>query len=268
MQASVKGKALEARAMKLHHQGRKFMHNLKRACTALVAGFAVVSVVGLSAVSASASTARSKPDATPACSSNCFDLSSLLLKRGTIQNAYVPGDLGVGGKVGQDINLNTGSNSHPNEDFTGAEVGTLANFCASVFNPTGIIPANSYVCITYPHFYPVFESDWSPYGNQSDFCTGAALPVFSGENVTLRSCGDSAGTLWVGDLANQTTWHGHLYTPWVNGANSNFSHPLTLQVDPGTVKPVNQLKLATLNTLTGNVSPDGQEFTLTPGPVA
>ena len=51
------------------------------------------------------------------------------LGRGTIQNAYVPGDNGTGGKAGMEVNLNFASNSHPNEDFTGAQVGTLLNFC-------------------------------------------------------------------------------------------------------------------------------------------
>ena len=230
---------------------------------ALAVGLAVASLAG-----GSAALASTHPNATPACGFNCFELSSLALGRHTIQNAYIPGDTGVGGKVGQKVNMTFASNSHPNEDFEGAQVGTLINFCNTEENPAGLIPANAYVCINYPSSYPVFESNWAAYGNQSGFCVGAALPVFTGENVTLQNCGASASTLWVGDLANSTTHHGHLYTPWVNGASTAFSHPATLQVDPGTTRPINQLKLAPLNTLTGNVSPDTQEFTLDFGPVA
>jgi hypothetical protein len=124
-----------------------------------------------------------------------------------------------------------------------------------------------HVCIHYPSRFPVFESNWSPFGNQSGLCVGAFTPVFNGQNTRLLRCGNNPSTLWVGDLNNATTRHGRLYTPWVNGASSNFSHPLTLQVDPGTQKPINQLKLANLNTLTGGVSPDSQEFTLRFGPV-
>jgi hypothetical protein len=236
-----------------------------RACTLLAAGVAVTTMVGLSAGMANAATTKVHPNATPACGFNCFNLSSLTLGRGTIQNAYIAGDTGVGGKVGQKVNLNFASNSHPNEDFTGAQVGTLLNFCPN-YGGSGL-SQTSYVCINYPSGYPVFESNWSPFGNQSGLCVGAWLPVYAGENVTLQNCGTSTTTMWVGDLANGTVHHGHLYVPWVNGASSNFSHPLTLQVDPGTQRPINQLKLANLNTLTGGVSPDSQEFTFTIGRV-
>jgi hypothetical protein len=239
-------------------------NSFARACSVLAAGVAITSVIGLSAVSAAS--AGVKPNATPACGFNCFNLSSLTLGRDTIQNAYVPGDTGVGGKIGQKLNLNFASNSHPNEDFTGAQVGTLGDFCPNL-GGTGLSPT-SYVCINYPANYPVFESNWSPFGNESGLCAGAFAPVFNGENVTLQSCGSSTSTIWVGDLANGTIHHGRVYLPWVNGASSNFSHPLTLQVDPGTTKPINQLKLASLNKLTGGVAPDTQEFTLRFGPVS
>ena len=154
-----------------------------RACSVLAAGIAVTSVVGLSA--GSAASASVGPAATPACGFRCFNLFSLALGRHTIQNAYVPGDTGTGGKAGIEVNLNHASNSHPNEDFTGAQVGTLLNFCPN-FGGAGL-SQTSYVCINYPSSYPVFEADWSPFGNESGLCTGAALPVVSGENVTLQS---------------------------------------------------------------------------------
>ena len=237
-----------------------------RACTVLAAGVAVTSVIGLSAASvASAATTRAKPDATPACGFNCFNLSSLTLGLGTIQNAYIPGNLGTGGRVGQKVNLKFASNTQVNEDFTGAKVGTLGDLCPN-FGGTGL-SATSYVCINFPSNFPVFESNVSPFGNQSGLCVGAFQPVFSGENVTLQNCGEQTSTIWVGDLKNATVHRGHLYFPWVNGASTNFSHPLTLQVDPGTRRPTNQLKLANLNTLTGGVSPDSQEFTFVFGAV-
>jgi hypothetical protein len=234
-----------------------------RACSVLAAGVAVTSVIGLSA--ASVASAGVSPNATPACGFSCFNLSSLTLGRGTIQNAYVPGDTGVGGKVGQKVNMNFASNTHPNEDFTGARVGNLGDFCPNL-GGTGLSPT-SYVCIHYPAFYPVFESNWAPFGNESGLCVGAFAPVFNGQNVTLQDCGSSTSTIWVGDLANGTIYHGRIYFPWVNGASGNFSHPLTLQVDPGTKKPINQLKLANLNLLQGGVAPDSQQFTIRFGPV-
>jgi hypothetical protein len=228
-----------------------------RACSVLAAGVAVTSVVGLSA--ASAATASVRPAATPACGFNCFNLSSLVLGRRTIQNAYVPGDTGIGGKPGIEVNLNLASNTHPNEDFTGAQVGTLGNYCPNL-GGTGLSPI-SYVCITYPANYPVFESNWSPFGNQSGLCVGSKLPVFSGREVTLQNCGVNATTIWVGDLAHAIIRFGRVYLPWVNGASTTFSHALVLTVDPSTHGPINQLRIQSLNTLTGGVVPDTQQFT-------
>jgi hypothetical protein len=234
-----------------------------RACSVFAAGVAVTSVVGLSA--GSAASASVGPAATPACGFHCFNLFSLALGRHTIQNAYVPGDTGTGGKPGIEVNLNHASNTHPNEDFTGAKVGTLLNFCPN-YGGVGLAQT-SYVCINYPSNYPVFESNWSPFGNQSGLCVGARLPVTAGENVTLQNCGTNATTIWVGDLANTRIRHGRVYFPWVNDASTTFSHQLTLTVDPGTTRPINQLKLRSLNKL-GSAIPDTQLFTFTFGPVA
>jgi hypothetical protein len=233
-----------------------------RACSVLAAGVAITSVVGLSATSSAS--ASVKPGATSACGFNCFNLFSLVLGRRTIQNAYVPGDTGTGGKPGIEVNLNLASNTHPNEDFTGAQVGTLLNFCPN-FGGTGL-SATSYVCINYPSSYPVFESDWSPFGNESGLCTGSKLPLSSGRETTLQPCGVNATTLWVGDLANSVTRFGRTYLPWVNGASTTFSHALVLTVDPSTHNPINQLRVQALNKLTGGTVPDTQEFSLFFGP--
>jgi hypothetical protein len=216
-------------------------------------------MVGLSA--AGAASASTRPAATPACGFNCFNLFSLVLGRHTIQNAYVPGDTGTGGKAGIEVNLNLASNTHPNEDFTGAQVGTLRDFCGSDLSAT------SYVCINYPARYPVFEANWSPFGNESGLCTGSKLPLYSGRETTLQPCGVNAGTIWVGDLANSIFRSGHLYMPWVNGASTTFSHALVLTVDPSTRKPINQLRVQSLNKLTGGTISDTQQFSFFFGPV-
>jgi hypothetical protein len=219
-------------------------------------------VLTLGATAAQASIRPAAPDTTPACGFQCFELSSLELGTHMIQNAYIYRDSGTGGQIGAKINLKSPSNSHPNEDFTGAKVGTLGSYCG------GLISGESYVCVNYPASYPVFESNWSPYGNDSGLCAGLGRHRFNGANVTLQVCGSSAATIWVGDLADATTHNGHLYTPWVNAADPNFSHPLVLTVDAGTVHPQDELKVERLNLLTGNVVPDAQEFTLRYGPVA
>lgn len=233
-----------------------------RACSVLAAGVAITSVVGLPAGNAASASVR--PAATPACGFNCFNLFSLALGRRTIQNAYVPGDTGTGGKAGMEVNLNFASNTHPNEDFTGARVGTLANFCPNL-GGSGLSPT-SYVCINYPASYPVFEANWSPFGNQSGLCTGSKLPLYSGRETTLQPCGVNPTTIWVGDLANRVIRGGRLYLPWVNGASTTFSHALVLTVDPSTRKPINQLRVQSLNKLTGGVVPDTQQFSFFFGP--
>jgi hypothetical protein len=230
---------------------RKMLIALSTAATLLMLGSAA----------AQASAHHARPDATPACGHNCFELSSLILGPDYIQNVYNSGPNGAGGQVGQHVLLKQASNTRPNEDFTGARVGVLGDFCG------GLIPAGSYVCINYPSSYPVYESDWSPFGNQSGLCVGVAYANVAGP-VTMQECGVSARTLWVGDLRNATVHHGHLYTPWVNASDPNFSHQLVLTVDPMSSRPDNELQVQRLNTLTGGVAPDTQEFTLRYGPVA
>jgi hypothetical protein len=234
-----------------------------RACSVLAAGVVVTSVVGLAGVSAASASVR--PAATPACGFNCFNLFSLVLGRRAIQNAYVPGDTGTGGKAGIEVNLNLASNTHPNEDFTGARVGTLGDFCPNL-GGSGLSPT-SYVCVNYPARYPVFEANWSPFGNESGLCTGSKLPLYSGRETTLQPCGVNATTIWVGDLKNSTIRHGRRYTPWVNGASTTFSHALVLTVDQSTRNPINQLRVQSLNKLTGGVAADTQQFSFFVGPV-
>jgi hypothetical protein len=223
---------------------------------------AAAALLTLASTAAQAAVEHNRPAATPACGANCFELSSLVLGPDQIQNAYIFGDLGTGGRVGQNVNLKTASNSHPNEDFSGANVGDLSDYCGA------IISSASYVCVNYPSTYPVFESNWAPFGNDSGLCAGLATANLNNEPVTLQSCGVTARTLWVGDLKDATTHHGHLYTPWVNASDPNFSHPLVLTVSGTPRVPFNQLKVTRLNVLTGGTVPDSQEFTLHLGPVA
>jgi hypothetical protein len=230
---------------------------MRKMFTALATAAALLS---FGATAAQASVAGKTPGATPACGSQCFELSSLRLGTHMIQNAYVHGDTGVGGRQGVKVNLHGGSNARPNEDFTGAAVGKLGQFCGT------LIPAESYACLNYPGSYPVYESDWSPFGNQRDLCVGVAVPGMAGENVTLQPCGQSAATLWVGDMSHAITYQGNTYTPWVNAADPNFSHPLVLTVDTGSRHPWDQLKLQRLNLLSGQTVPDNQMFTLRFGP--
>jgi hypothetical protein len=224
----------------------------------IIALAATGSLLALGASAAQASTKPgARPDATPACGAQCLDISSRLLGHHNILNAYVPGDTGVGGKVGQKINLHFASNSRPNEDFTPAADGTVSDFCGTQLSPTSV------ACIHY-RSDEAFEINWTPYGNETDLCVGTSGPIFTGERVTLRHCGVGEGTLFIADAANATG----IFTPLIDGADASFSHPQVLTVDPGTSRPQNQLKVRPENKLTGGVISDSQLFTGVPGPAA
>ena len=222
----------------------------------IIALAAASSLLAFGATAAQAAV-KPRPNATPACGPQCIDIFSRGLGHHTILNAYVPGDTGVGGKVGQKLNLKFASNSHPNEDFTLAADGTVSQFCGTELAPTSV------ACIHYGSS-EVLELNWTPYGNETDLCAGTSGTIFSGENVTLQRCGVYEGTLFIVDSDN--TQHG--YSPLIDGASASFSHPEVVTVDPGTVHPTNQIKVETENTLTGGVIPDTQLFLGFPGPVA
>jgi hypothetical protein len=239
------------------------MLNLKKAAGVL----AGASLLALSvATAAGASTATVKPHVTAACGVNCFSLSTLLTGRHTVQNAYIPGGngLAVTGKVGQKLNMKLGNDSYRQEDFTDNTPGlTVSDFCA----PAGTLPSGqqfastSYQCLHYAGF-PVFESNWSPDGDESGLCVGVAVANLANQNVTLQNCGETTRTLWIADLANS-----HLgATPWVNGSSANFSHALSLTEQVGSKSPQNQLFVQHMNLLTGGFVDNSQMFRVAFGP--
>ena len=217
---------------------------------------AVGALLMLGATTAAQASSRSVPDATPACGGGCFNLYSLAFGHNQIQSANVPGNNGTGGKVGQTINLKGATDSSPNEDFSGGFVGTVAQLC-----PEGQL--SPYICNFYgtnsqwQGKFPVYESNWSPFGNESDLCIGVATPAFTNENVTLRPCGVGSSTFWVADLSNA-----HIgYTPFLNGSDTNFTHPLVLTVVTGP-KIGNRLRVVRENLLSHGFVANEQMFKL------
>jgi hypothetical protein len=228
-------------------------HYRKAVAVLAIAGPLALGLTGV----ASAST---HPDATPACSSNCFDLSSLLTGHDIIQNAYIPGGNGVAvtAPVGTRLNMKQGSDSYRQEDFTLNTPGlTVSDFCAPAgFPVTGQeFPATSYVCI-HDSGDPVYEANWSPDGDESGNCVGVAVANLAGEKASLQPCGATVKTLWIGDEANA-----HIgAVPWINGGDLNFSHPLILTENAGTHSPVNELFVQRENLLTGGFVDNSQMF--------
>jgi hypothetical protein len=232
---------------------------MRKFSIALSAVGALIMLGAASAAQASPLPAQIRPNATPACGDNCFNLYNLAYGHHQIQSANVPGDNGVGGKVGQTINLRTATDSSPNEDFSVGYVGTVGLLCSEY-------QLSPYICNTYgptspwDGSFPVYESNWAPYGNQSDFCVGVQRPSVADENVSLQPCGQGAGTFWVADLANS-----HIgYTPFLNGADNNYTHPMVLTVVSGP-KIGRRLRLERLNLLTGGFVANEQMFALNTG---
>ncbi len=243
------------------------------------ASAAAVVSVGLAASTgiASASThSRHVKKETSSCGTSCINLFSDVQGSGQTMNAFVPGDLGTGGKVGQLVNTHFAENNRPNGDFIPDITGRVWQFCGffanDFFSPT------SYICLNYP-FFQVFELDWSPFGNEGGLCAGVARAGVVGENVTLQDCGQSANTVWVldrnhaslgtdcrtpvsyGSLPIAAGTQGSVnYCPWLNGGDTSFSDPLVLTAMLGTHHPPNQLKLQR-ELFTGGTVKDEQLWT-------
>lgn len=234
------------------------MHLLKRiavttaACTAL-AGLGMAGAAG-----ASASGSPHIRNATTVCGGLCFDLSSQLLGADLIQNAY---------KGGPDLNLRGAGDARTNEDFEAGFVGFLGAYCPNDGDGGAGLSADSYVCVTYPAGWDVFEANFAPDSNQSGLCAGLAVQSVP-QPVTLVPCGASTRSLWVGDAAHGLGGDCRIAgndCPWIAASDTYLSHPLALTVNSGSKKPANQLTVTRENT-SGGVVQDYQQFTTEPGP--
>jgi len=225
-----------------------------RAFYAVSAAAVMASSLSLGAVAANAAT-RSPMD-TAACGSLCISVFSKNLGSGTTLNAYVPGDTGVGGKVGQLVNMHLAANTRPNGDWTPSISGFVFQYCGFLAND--FFSPTSTLCTTYP-FAPVIEINWSPFGNESGLCAGVAKGGVPGESVTLQYCGYTGNTVWVADIFNKVGPGSCLapvnpldlpvgpndpnvtFCPLINGGDYKFAQPLVATLNTGTSKPNNQL---------------------------
>lgn len=197
---------------------------------------------------------NAKPQATSACGFQCFDLSNLQLGPSFIQNKS--------NTTGSKVNLRQAANIYTNEDFIDDAVGTVATYCSATptdqeFNSTG------YICTHYASD-TVYEADFAPDSVETGNCVGVATANLAGQNVTLQPCGETTRTLWIADAGDGVFHHGHLYTPWIQGSDTNLSHPLVLTLNTGTKKPADGLQVSREN-LSGSSLPDTQEFTVRVG---
>jgi len=223
------------------------------AATGLAA--AALSLAGMAGASASSHPTK---NATLVCGFNCFNLSNLQLDAtGTgsfIQNA-------VGGATGTSVNLRAAGVNKSNEDFQAAFNTTVGIACSE-----GFLAPTSIFCLN-PLIFSgdaVIEANFAPDSNQTGLCVGNVAANVAGR-VALIPCGASPKTTWVFDTANFSVFrHGHLYAGWLNGADTNFSHPLALTVNPSSKTPKNVLRTDEEN-LSASFLPDTQLFTFTVG---
>lgn len=241
-----------------------------RACYAVSAAAAVATSLSFGAASA----ATHAPKDTPACSFFCISFFNKQLGSNTDLNAFVPGDTGVGGRVGQKVNLHLAGNFRPNGDwqFSFPPTAVVFQFCGLLAND--FFSPTSYICTHFP-LAPILELEWAPFGNQSGLCAGVAKAGIAGESVTLQDCGVNANTVWVGDVFHSSPFGptcflqssnptlpggaGGRFCPWINGGDTSFSHPLVMTLNTGTQNPTNQLMIAREN-LVGPVARGNQLF--------
>ncbi len=230
----------------------------------VAASAAITTSLGLAA--AGAASASTKPhhikNATTVCGGLCTDISSAELDN-TGPGAFLMN--AVGGASGHSLNLRRAGNSKTNEDFTGGFVGFLGQFCPND-GGAGLSPT-SYVCLTYPPFWDVFEGDFAPNSNETGLCVGLRH-VSVAQNLRLVPCGASTRTLFVGDAAHGLGGDCRIpgnYCPWVAASDTFISHPLALTVNISSHNPQNQLAVTREN-LSGGLVSDPQQFTTEPGP--
>jgi hypothetical protein len=175
--------------------------------------------------------------ATPSCGHSCIDLFNRQFSSHSnpsfVQDVYRQGE-----KVGQPIILFRQSNSDPAEDFTVSYQGQVSDFYAAGLVTSSLdlhygggcelyIPNSTTKCdVFYPDDF-AFEVEYSPYGVDSGLCVGTAATATAGSEVSLEPCGVSAKTVWVQDVDNATGFVDS-YTPFINGSDTNFSHPYVL----------------------------------------
>jgi hypothetical protein len=222
---------------------------------------ASVTAVTLLAGGVAQASVRVSPNSTPSCGDVCNNLFNERFGPAFPQAAVPDFNDPFAADQGDWLILDQSSNSDPNQDFVASEVGTLDDFVDA-----HMIAKSSYVNINYPGDFPVFENTFQPYGVDSGLCVGLARNAFRGEGVTLQDCGDTARTLWVGDINNEDTDYDGpdpgTFIPWVAASDPNFSHALVLTENGW----FGQLSVTELNKFSDGTVSDRQQWGINFGP--
>jgi hypothetical protein len=235
---------------------------------------AVASAPAQASPAAHVSVVSEHPDATPACWFDCSNVFSEQTGQGTIMSVFVPGSNGqaITAHVGTKTDLRAGNLGSTNEDFTLSQNDTLGDACPAT-NQTqpDLLAYNSYACIqlregNFTSSFPVIEDNWSPNGDQSGLCPGIPGAAVAGELVTLQSCGQNAGTLWVVDENNVHVIGGVTYSPLVLGSDPQSSQPFVLEENTGSHAPANLLQVERNSLLSHSFVPNERMFSAYNGP--
>lgn len=248
-----------------HRKGTIMRNRFKRASYAVAAGVTVAATIGLSAVAASASPAKQKPDATTACGASCTDINFL--------NPGSAAILGVHSGLQQPNNivrLLQGSNGASKEDFTLVALSTVAPLYCTVTGqaqPGSVFTSRHCALLRNAGLLgrTTFQIAFNPNnGGPKTLCIGSwdNEPPVSGFKTRLEPCGVAGDTVMIatptlptGTTAGASVW-------LVNGASDNFSNPLVM------TSTGNFPSQPTWNTVivNGNKGVDTQEVRGTPGP--
>jgi hypothetical protein len=204
-----------------------------RACTALAAGVAVTTTLGLTAAgAASASTTHVKPNATPPCGPFCINPYTAKYGPG-----YVLQNFQAINSVGNHLKLQFASNNAPGQDWTIYLQGSVNRFFRY-----GLV--SSQLAFHYGR-EPAYELQWQPFGVSTGLCQGTGAPAANGRKVTLQVCGDNANTVWVLDFRDAP----HVgFVPVIAGSTTNFSQPQVLTAGTPPTEPLFTFRLRVFST--------------------
>jgi len=172
--------------------------------------------------------------ATAACGTGCMTLFNQDFGNGYV--AAVSGGIAV---IGQPVRLSPAAASQA-EDWQLSAKGTAADLATQ-----GLVSSEVATLFGQDEGY---EVQFTPDGVASGLCLGLATAAHQGERVTLRRCGVSSRTIWVGDQADQSG----RFEPLVPGSDTSSTSGLVLTGSgAGKVLTVSQVSVSA-----GVIAPD------------
>jgi len=188
----------------------------------VLAGAAALTLVGTAGIGALATSASA---ATNSCGLGFAELCTNVYNH-QFGRQFLLDVFRQGNKVGQPIILFRASNTDPAEDFTASDLVNSDGSPMTVADLQALDPIFNAANLVQYGADNVYELQYSPYGVDSGLCVGVQSIAFQNEPVTLQPCGFTAKTVWI--QANQQVGPFHHTAAFINGSNTNFTHPFVL----------------------------------------